>query len=508
MISFNYAIWSTPLVMLPTKWKRMGRAALATILIVLFCFIFQGLWTSFILMIVGALSASNDSPTPAISIPDEPGQKPSCDDHNWSAANVCWTLLSIIVPYVLKPRGSLHCLQAYRVWRVSPIFALAETISIWIWIIQGLMVGRSMRATCTALLAARVTMSRPLGDFEGFPRPQRSYCEAMILDLQIRLWRYEPRVMRFVIGDSIDIAELTANNVQPERSQREYQDRVWNNRLAAQESLERYLPHDLDSAIYTEKDFWIRAVVDVLMLLQVVKLSVVAGAGFLRFIGYLYTFCFSTVEFLDIVSGFPAPPHDYQTLEARSLWSHLVFGYATIWISETTPWGLWGKTMDLNFYVFWSTAYIAMLMHAMGIGYSIFFKSITLVSALTSPSHHGIGIVINGFVYGTDIVLMWITIPTAIVLSMLPICVLWLRRIVTRAWERVSSQYSSGTTISRDEEGTLFGIELALLVPGSIAFWQFLSIVLAIAGVNYLSIVDITYRCWETTKPGYYDRLG
>ena len=101
----------------------------------------------------------------------KPAPFPDCDEKNWSAGEVFFMMFVIVSTYFLQPRGSFAFLEAGRIWRLSPLFALLETIWTWVWIFEGLASGRYFRATCAALLTTRVTMSRHLEDFKDLPEP-------------------------------------------------------------------------------------------------------------------------------------------------------------------------------------------------------------------------------------------------------------------------------------------------------------------------------------------------
>jgi hypothetical protein len=184
-------------------------------------------------------------------------------------------------------------------------------------------------------------MSRRYGDYSGFSKPQKPYINGVVDRLlewarnSVNRNRYVTKAVEIAMGTELDQQENTSIGAvalsRPTTPTNE-----WSIRLSNQESLASLFQEDVQEAIGSEKDISIRVVIYGLMLLQLIKISVVTGAPFIRTIGYVYLVAWASVEFLSVYSTFPVSLSEYDMVEAQYLWRRNVLGHASIWISEIT----------------------------------------------------------------------------------------------------------------------------------------------------------------------------
>ena len=106
-------------------------------------------------------NSTTNSSTPNIQVPPNGTYVSAvpCNDSNWSAGSAFFTLTALTFGYYAHPPGSIFLLDSRRTWRLSPIFALTETIILVKRLIQGLREGYTFRVVCFALLTVRLSNS-------------------------------------------------------------------------------------------------------------------------------------------------------------------------------------------------------------------------------------------------------------------------------------------------------------------------------------------------------------
>ena len=371
------------------------------------------------------------------------------------------------------------------------------------------MCGRSVRASCAALLTIRITMARSYDDFDGFARPQNPYEKAFVNSLlQTRYGRRIGLLLRMGIHTNEEVnfeaaAAATAATVPIDEQLRMIELDIQN----AKNSMDPFFQEDYQEAIHSEKDFAIKAVVYGLMILQLCKLCSVTGAAFIRTIGFVYIFSWAVVEFVSVYSTIPLQSSYLEELDAKYLWSRNIPEHVSIWVSETT---------------FPESGRLAM-------NTSLALLRLTLVSAVFIHGNFTFYLLLNGFVkmcsnrqwldfwdwvntdFGlyplclavTGCLLLMFTLPVLIVF---PIWLPWLQKQTMRLWNRIVPEDFKNVKWEQQERSV--AIALKLLIPSWLAFWHFASIIFALLGFDYWMFWDVRYRCWKTTTPWYYEWLG
>src|SRR5690349_1599706 len=103
-------------------------AATAFRLVLLFILCTLCFWMSFSL--ISPVHVGIDKPEPSNPSPESPILD-RCSDKNWASGSAFFTIVAVASSYFLQPKGSHVFLGSGRMWRLSPLFTLLETL--WIW---------------------------------------------------------------------------------------------------------------------------------------------------------------------------------------------------------------------------------------------------------------------------------------------------------------------------------------------------------------------------------------
>ena len=232
---------------------------------------------------------------------------PSCNGSSWSPGSAFFTIIALTFGYFAHPRGSSVHSSSGRMWRLSPLFALNETMVLLIrigyakpWRDGSL----SMREISYGLLAIRVGNAWSQREYDEFVTRQAadevrkveagqlSQEETPALGLKsVQTW---PRLATEV-KETSTAGHKGENPAGPLKAAE----------LAHQrKKLSRaMLKHHLRIVDEFEHGPTIRVFVWVPMLLQVAKLLVVSGAWFAKSIGFIYFFSWLLIEILSIYAA-------------------------------------------------------------------------------------------------------------------------------------------------------------------------------------------------------------
>lgn len=473
----------------------------------------MSVFVSLIVVASDSLSrGASESETPKSTTMHVPYASSTCNEHNWSAANAAFTLIPIITTYVLQPKGSHAFLEGKRLWRFSPLFALFETIWIWLWILDGWISNRSLRATCAALLATRITMSRSYVDFNGFPRHRKPFSQRIKELSETRTYDGHN-----VFGDWLFYFVMKAMGLQDDHATEDGSSAQADHHgadfgfLRAEDSIESFFREDLSEATHAEKDIMLRAVIWALIFLQVFKLVIVTGGYFIRIVGFLYALSVLSVELISVYVTFPSPPSEFEEHQAKHIWSRCVVSHASMWVSGSVLWRSGGNTVNASLILFSVTMGSAAFIHAFFTNFISIMGTFALIAPASSlndkASSYGKypeALAIALFTMLVFLPLCWVLCS----LMLVPNWVLWISKHTIKVWNRVVPDGLRVTQCWNHEEKSRETAHL-LSIPNWLATWHFASIIFALLGFDYLPFWDVRFRCWETKKPAYYyDWLG
>ena len=234
---------------------------------------------------------------------------PPCNENSWSPGSAFFTIIALTFGYFAHPRGSSVYSSSGRMWRLSPLFALNETIVLLIrigyakpWRDGSL----SMREISYGLLAIRV----------GNAWSQREYDEFVTRQAVDEARKVEAGQLNQEETPALGIKSVQTwprlaseaketSTVGPGHKSEKSEGPLKAAELAYQrKKLSRAMfKQHLRIVDEFEHGPTIRVFVWVPMLLQVAKLLVVSGAWFAKTIGFIYFFSWLLIEILSIYAA-------------------------------------------------------------------------------------------------------------------------------------------------------------------------------------------------------------
>jgi hypothetical protein len=162
----------------------------------------------------------------------------------------------------------------------------------------------------------------------------------------------------------------------------------------------------------------------------------------------------------------------------------------------------------MSLFLFWLIVCIALFLHA---NFTFYLTLNGFGWFINSPQWHGYFNKVESnyglfpvYLAFTGCFLLQFAVPVFIVV---PIWVSWLQKQAMDLWNLFAPGDFKFSPDWRQQGKSVYTAFL-LLIPNWLALCHFMSIIFAILGFDYWMFWDVSYHCWETTKPWYYKWLG
>lgn len=438
-----------------------------------------------------------------------------CTDNNWSLANALYTIVAVMLAYYSQPPGSIVFRSAGRVWRLSPVFALWETLHIlWMLLVGCYWYGYPLAVTSHTILAIRCGNKPKTSEIEkafiAEGRTERGRNELTSIPQATSPRRPATAWMRF--GDRSEYnyydipleyqefdseeaptapmlrSDATGDSDIPTQTQLVFGGR--SRPIFPEEEGDRIFHIFLGTVSGYECGPSFRALTWMVSILQAVKLVVVTGAIHARLIAAIYFLAWFTIESMSILATtghLSTPRHVSQSLMLSQQWRRSFY------------YNDFGELQDESSEIT-SFSSSSALLYNMGI---VFFFSILY-------AWHVIGAgVFDIFRFFEELGSPWYNICVLFIASIAPIlffCGMYLMaNCIALLYDirKTKAHFVTRTWLQWFESGRedILLVWPTAVITGFIVVFSF--------SIDWPGLqLEFTFDCTDTAKPSYYDWLG